>query len=507
MTFYFTLDGDSLVLSDYKTVAKTGNVNSYTCNFNLDKDLDDLDVFSTFKSGDKVYTIKLSDDFSCTIPHELLTETGEISVGIYATNFGGEDFKRISSNWVNLAVNDGAYAEELTAPPTPTPDFWEVLASKMTPKIGDNGNWFIWDLESGKYHDTNVSAKVLAEPTDKTDSRYLLKNTAVANFDPVKNIDDYIPNTPILDYRISGFSYLDDDPTIAKSQDILSVGDLITDTENEYFGKYHLPYTFNNKKFHLYLDEPLRGLMHYGTTYKDLIGQYDYTLDYIDFKDKCIVRNVGEIIIDDISVVGEQDNVGYIHGDKLWVRTVLCVPDMATHHPSGRWIEGDILSNRLQTYKKSSTMIQVTDNYIMTENEENNMYFYWDLSLLGFTYEQSADADCFIQTETGISYKIKDENSNLVTDFSRIRQKIRELYKDEPVKICYPLSSPKKEPLELPVLFMPESGAVSFDFNTIDYPREISLTYYVDITKKFAELRMRVDNLESAILSMGADIG
>ncbi len=506
MTFYFTLDGDSLLLSDYKTDAKTGNVNSYTCKFQPDDAWGGLNVFSCFKSGEKVYRVALSEENTCTIPCELLAETGEISVGVYATNFDGEDFKRISSNWVSLTVTDGAYNENSTAPAIPTPDFWEELASKMTPKIGENGNWFLWDLESGKYHDTSVSAKVLAEPTDKTDSRYLLRNKVVSEYDPIENIDDYIPNTPILDCFIHGISYLDKDPTITNSQEIFSVGDLITDTESKYLGKYHIPYTFNDRKYNLYLDTPLKGLMHYGTTYSDLIGIYDYNSDYIDFKNKCLVRNVGELVFDDISVVGEHDGLANVLNDTLWARTVLPVPDMTTHHPSGRWIEGDILSNRLQTYRRSSAKVPVTDNYIMTIDGDNNLYFCWDLSLLGFSYEISTETDYLLKTASGICYKVKDENSNYITDFSKIRERIRELYKDEPVKIYYPLSSPKIELLELPSLFMPESGAVSFDFDTTDYPREISLTYYVDITKKFEELNQRVDNLEAAILSMGADI-
>lgn len=506
MTFYFTLDGDSLLLSDYKTDAKTGNINSYTCKFQTNDTWDGLNMFSCFKSGENIYTVALSEENTCTIPCELLAEAGEISVGVYATNFGGENFKRISSNWVNLTITDGAYCEGQTAPAIPTPELWEVLASKMTPKIGDNGNWFILDINSGEYHDSGVSAKVVIEPTEQTDSRYLLKNKVVSEYNPIENIENYLPGTPILDCFVHGISYYDKDPTHTESQKLFSIGDIVNDAESEYFEKYHLPFTFNGTKYDLYLDEPLKGLMYYGTTYSDSIGQYNYSSDYIDFKNNCIVRNIGELVYDDISVVGEHDGLANVLNDTLWVRTVLPVPDMTTFHPSGRWIEGDILSNRLQTYRKSSAKVPVTDNYIMTRDGDNNLYFCWDLSLLGFSYEISDESDYLIKSTSGVCYKVKDENSNYITDFSKIRERIRDLYKDEPVKIYYPLSTPKKEPIELPSLFMPESGAVSIDFETSDYPREISLIYYADITERFEELNKRVDNLEAAVLFMGANV-
>ena len=507
MIFYFTLKGDSLKLLDLKTEAKTGNVNSYTCQFQTDDDWSDLKVFASFKSGNNVYTVALSDDFSCTIPSELLLESGKFFIGLYATNFNNENFKRISTNWVTLDVKDGAYVENSTSPAIPTPDFWEVLSSRMIPKIGENGNWFIWDMEDMKYQDTKVSAKAPAEPSLLTDLRYLLKNNAISTGSSIENVNDYIPASPVIDYRIEGNSYQEKFPTLNEAQSISFVGNPVSDTDSKYFGKYHIPYTFSGTEHSLYLDEPLRSIKYCGTNQNSIIGQYDYFSDHIDFKSKQLVRNVGELIIDDVSLIGEVDDTGFLSNDKLWVRTILSVPDMTTLHPYGKWVEGNILSNRLQPYKKSLSTVLATDNYITTINNHNKLFFYWDLSLLGFSYEVCNSTDYFIETLSGVYYKVKDENSNYLTDFSQITEHIFKLYSDNPIKVYYPLSSPKVESVELPTLFMPESGTVDFLVNTELVPREIHLSYCVDITEKFTELKKRVDDLETAVLSMGANIG
>lgn len=534
MIFYLSLDGDTLTLSDYKTRANTGNVNSYICKFSLDSHWDGLNIFSTFKSGDKVFTMALSDDQTAVIPHELLTDSGEISVGIFATNFSDTEFIRISSNMVNISVNDGAYKEASTAPKIPTPDYWEELTGKLTPKIGENGNWFIFDMTSREYRDTKVSARgeidldfnedsknplsndVISKrfrdidenhfTKSVSDSRYLFKKNIITDFAPIKNVDDYIPNAPILDCKIMGISYTDTDPTLGNPQTIYSVGDQVIDEENEHFGQYHIPYNFCGTNYNLYLNEPLRGVMHYGTNNINLIGVYDYTSDCIDFKNKCLIRNVGELIIDDISTIDEFDGICNLSKENLWVRSVLKVPDMTLSHPSGKWVEGDVLSTHLQVYKKNFPSVIATDSYIMTTNGDNNLYFYWDMARLGFSFEPGDENDYLVKTTSNSRYKIKDENSEYLTDFSKITQKIKELYAGESVTILYPLASSKIEPLELPTLYTPESGNLSLDFDSSDYPREINLTYYADTTANFISLNDKIEKLESAILSLGADI-
>ena len=76
-------------------------------------------------------------------------------------------------------------------------------------------------------------------------------------------------------------------PNPSYPQEIKSVGNLITDSNDENYGKYELTIksstSTDNKKTTILLDNPLRS-----------VGSY---YDYIDYSDKKIVRNINEYII------------------------------------------------------------------------------------------------------------------------------------------------------------------------------------------------------------------
>lgn len=91
-------------------------------------------------------------------------------------------------------------------------------------------------------------------------------------------------------------------------QDIISCGDLITDSQDENYGKYKIPINVNNNITNIYLDEPLRKIDGYS--------------DYIDFINGKIVRNIKKIVLDGsedwytssgTSQVAFNKGVGYIH--------------------------------------------------------------------------------------------------------------------------------------------------------------------------------------------------
>ena len=166
MIFYFKALGDELKLTEVKNKAYTGNVNSYICEFDLSEDWDGLSVFAVFSGGDDVYTVLLSEDMHCKIPAEMLSAVGTCSVGLFGTNASEDNLKRISTGFLQLSVDKGAYTEE-NAPSVPAPDTWEMLMSKMTPKIGENGNWFLWDSEKNTYSDSKKPAR--GEKGDKGD--------------------------------------------------------------------------------------------------------------------------------------------------------------------------------------------------------------------------------------------------------------------------------------------------------------------------------------------------
>ena len=151
MNFNFTIKNDKLkAVSSPK--GKTGNVNTYTCNFDIVCDIPNLIWFCVFKQGDNIYSQHITDG-SCVIPYEVLSDVKPLYIGCYGTN-ADDGIKRVSTNFVYFDVKQGAYSEA-TAPETPTPDLWESLIGKTVPYIGDNGNWFIYDMKTKSYVDSS----------------------------------------------------------------------------------------------------------------------------------------------------------------------------------------------------------------------------------------------------------------------------------------------------------------------------------------------------------------
>ena len=72
--------------------------------------------------------------------------------------------------------------------------------------------------------------------------RYLLKNNAISTGSSIENVNDYIPASPVIDYRIEGNSYQEKFPTLNEAQSISFVGNPVSDTDSKYFGKYHKCY-------------------------------------------------------------------------------------------------------------------------------------------------------------------------------------------------------------------------------------------------------------------------
>ena len=155
MKHIFFIDNDKLICQKFRSLY-TGNVNTYKCVFRIKSDVQGLTWFCVFKHGDLIRQTEIVNN-SCMIPHELLSNKGTLSIGCYAVNPDENNYKRISTGWVNINLKTGAYSEA-TAPDIPSPDVWETLILKSVPYIGDNGNWFIYSLEENKYIDSGVSA-------------------------------------------------------------------------------------------------------------------------------------------------------------------------------------------------------------------------------------------------------------------------------------------------------------------------------------------------------------
>ena len=100
---------------------------------------------------------------------------------------------------------------------------------------------------------------------------------------------------PLKDYKLYGKSIQDGTPNPDNPIEIQSVGDLVTDAESEYYGKYAVPIVVNDTITHIYLDAPLRK-----------VGSY---ADYIDFKHQKVVRNIVKRSLDIDGIYIKLNNV------------------------------------------------------------------------------------------------------------------------------------------------------------------------------------------------------
>ncbi len=154
MEIYLKIRGDVLSREESFS-AKTGNVNTYFLKFDIETEFDGLSWFCIFKTN-KTALIQPIIENECFIPKEVLVKKGPVHIGCYATSENSE-FRRISTNWITVQIEEGAYCEG-TAPAIPEPDLWERLIGKTVPYIGENGNWFLYDIEKGEYVDSGESS-------------------------------------------------------------------------------------------------------------------------------------------------------------------------------------------------------------------------------------------------------------------------------------------------------------------------------------------------------------
>ncbi|MBQ4526962.1 MAG: hypothetical protein II998_02710 [Clostridia bacterium] len=94
-------------------------------------------------------------------------------------------------------------------------------------------------------------------------------------------LEKCLKNRKMKQLNIYGESVQSGTPSPEAPVEIKSVGELVTDKSNANFGKYKIPLTINGTHYtNIYIREPLRK-----------IGAYS---DYIDFKNKKVVRNIFE---------------------------------------------------------------------------------------------------------------------------------------------------------------------------------------------------------------------
>ena len=177
MTYSFKIDDDYLIETSHFD-AVSGNKNVYLCEFEINCTQSGAVWFAVFKKGENAYVTPILNR-KCTVPYEILEKEGTAYIGCYA-ECDGE--KRISTNWLPIKVESGAYSEG-TAPEPPEPSLWETLLGNSVPVINENGNWFTYDMTSGEYADTGFTARgERGERGEKGD-------TGAAGYTPQKGID------------------------------------------------------------------------------------------------------------------------------------------------------------------------------------------------------------------------------------------------------------------------------------------------------------------------------
>ena len=151
MELKFKIKDDRLIPGGVMGI-NTGSLNVYTCNFEI-PERGDFVWICVFKQADEAYQ-QVIENGKCYIPNEVMNKPGTIKVGCYGID--GE--KRISTNWLEFNISEGAYCQA-TAPEEPAHDLWESLVLNACPYIGENGNWYVYDKANKEYKDSGKPAR------------------------------------------------------------------------------------------------------------------------------------------------------------------------------------------------------------------------------------------------------------------------------------------------------------------------------------------------------------
>ena len=108
------------------------------------------EITAIFGTGDSYYNVILEDN-ACVVPWEVI-KAPFFSVSVVCGD-------RITANTVSVEVERSGYLVGKT-PAEPTPDVYaQILNSAKPPYIGENGNWYVWNLEAGGHIDTGIKAE------------------------------------------------------------------------------------------------------------------------------------------------------------------------------------------------------------------------------------------------------------------------------------------------------------------------------------------------------------
>ena len=269
----------------------SGNVETHEFVFDFSDEWDGLKKMAVFtRDGvSKEYTI---DGAARTVPGDVLTEPGTLSVGVYGYIMDGETLvKRLSTNVINAAVIKGAYASAVPGEDVP-PSAYEQLSSRVDGHIADKKNPHkVTAKQTGAYTKAETNGKIAeaVTPVGKAVARKLDKVTESAPVDqvygvsmggeqimipahrefnepgyiPVYNEDRVITNgTPKKDTDSVNKKYVDDKFRSAEFSDVIINGNAFFSPEStvDFNGEVNItgyPVTAKNVVNKVYVDDNL----------------------------------------------------------------------------------------------------------------------------------------------------------------------------------------------------------------------------------------------------------
>ena len=261
-------------------------------------------------------------------------------------------------------------------------------------------------------------------------------------------LTDHLEGMEVINYSIYGNSTQDGEPTPETPIEIQSVGDLITDEEDENYGKYDVPVTVNDETYHIYINEPLRK-----------VGDY---ADYIDYQNQQVVRKVGMYAFDGSEAITTPTSNQPT--DTAYVRYYTTSPaDML----SQTTMRGVGRSNRF------ATLLLATD---------------------GAATDVAREGLIFGLSNKYINHIISTDRCVGADAYKAL---LSEWYNaGEPLTTAYPLATPITESITIPQFTVKESDTVTVNCDTDIQPGNMEVTYYQDNSKRIAAL-------EAAITALG----
>lgn len=163
----------------------SGNVETHELVFDFSNEWDGLKKIAVFTRDGvaKEYTI---DGATRTVPGDVLTDPGTLSVGVYGYIMDGEKLvKRISTNVINAAVIKGAYASAVPGEDVP-PSAYEQLSSKVDGHIANQDNPHeVTAGQVGAYTKMETDGKIAEAVTPVASDITALEGTVSGKLDKV----------------------------------------------------------------------------------------------------------------------------------------------------------------------------------------------------------------------------------------------------------------------------------------------------------------------------------